>query len=62
MNERFLVKTLVRYFGEVTTIKLLNQIQKPAINKKAKRYKARIKSELWSGRKFTPKIEKNCGA
>ena len=46
MNERFLVKTLVRYFSEVTTIKLLNQIQKPAINKKAKRYKARIKSEL----------------
>ena len=44
MNERFLVKTLLRYFGEVTTIKLLNQIQKPAINKKAKRFLASIKA------------------
>ena len=42
MKERFLVKTLLRYFGEVTTIKLLYQIQKPAINKKAKRFKASI--------------------
>lgn len=43
MNERFLVKTLVRYLGEVATIKLLNQIQKPVISKKAKRFKASIK-------------------
>ena len=43
MNEKLLVKTLVRYFGEVATIKLLNQIQKPVIYKKSKCYKAMLK-------------------
>ncbi len=44
MNNKFLVQALVKCFGETKTIKMLNQIQKRKINKKAKRYKASIKA------------------
>lgn len=45
MNNHFLVKTLVKYFGETQTIKMLNQLQKRKVSKKAKRYKAKLKLE-----------------
>lgn len=43
MTNKFLVGTLVKYFGEIKTIKMLNLLQTRAINKKAKKYKASIK-------------------
>lgn len=45
MNNHFLVQTLVKYFGETQTIKMLNQLQKRKVSKKAKRYKATLKLE-----------------
>jgi hypothetical protein len=42
MENRFLVKTLIKCFGETKTIKMLNQVNKRSINKKAKRYIASI--------------------
>jgi hypothetical protein len=42
MNNTFLVQTLVKCFGETRTIKMLNQVNKRSINKKAKRYMASI--------------------
>jgi hypothetical protein len=43
MTNHFLVKTLVKYFGETQTIKMLNQLQKRKVSKKAKRYQAKLK-------------------
>ncbi len=43
MTNEFLVGTLVKYFGEIKTIKMLNLLQARRINKKAKKYKASIK-------------------
>lgn len=43
MNNKFLVKTLVKCFGETKTINMLNQLQKTTVKKKAKKYKAQLK-------------------
>jgi len=45
MTNHFLVKTLVKYFGETQTIKMLNQLQKRKVSKKAKRYQAKLKQD-----------------
>jgi hypothetical protein len=42
MTSTFLIKTLVKCFGETRTIKMLNQVNKRSINKKAKKYKASL--------------------
>ena len=44
MTNTFLIKTLVKCFGETKTIKMLNQVNKRSINRKAKRYKAMLKT------------------
>ncbi len=44
MTNKLLVKALVKCFGETNTIKMLNQIQMPVVNKKAKKYRASIKA------------------
>lgn len=44
MTNTFLVKTLVKCFGETRTIKMLNQVNKRSINKKARRFKASLKA------------------
>lgn len=43
MENKLLVKALVKCFGTTRTIKMLNQLNKRTINKKAKRYKASIR-------------------
>jgi hypothetical protein len=43
MDNKFLIRTLVKCFGEINTIKMLNLMHKRSINKKAKAYKARLK-------------------
>jgi len=43
MTNKFFIKTLVKCFGEANTIQMLNQLQKPIINKKARKYKAKLK-------------------
>ncbi len=43
MNNKFLVKTLVKCFGETKTINMLNQLQKTTVNKKARKYKSQLK-------------------
>jgi hypothetical protein len=45
MTNKFLVGTLVKYFGEIRTIKMLNLLQARTVNKKAKRYRARINAQ-----------------
>ncbi|WP_156522575.1 hypothetical protein [Arachidicoccus ginsenosidimutans] len=45
MNNNFLIKTLVKHFGEARTIKMLNLMQRRSINKKAKRYRAELRLE-----------------
>lgn len=42
MTNKLLVRALVKCFGETSTIKMLNQLQHRAVNKKAKRYRASI--------------------
>jgi hypothetical protein len=39
-SNKFLIKTMIKCFGETKTIKLLNQLQSKSVNKKAKRYKS----------------------
>jgi hypothetical protein len=43
MTNKFLVKKLVQCFGETRTIKMLNQMQKARVNKKAKKHRASLK-------------------
>ncbi|SFP61067.1 hypothetical protein SAMN05444277_101379 [Parafilimonas terrae] len=43
MNNNFLIKTLVKYFGETKTIKMLNLVHRRSINKRARKYKALLK-------------------
>jgi hypothetical protein len=43
MNNKFLVKTLVKCFGETKTINMLNQLQKHTVKRKAKKYKSQLK-------------------
>lgn len=43
MNNSFLIKTLVKYFGETKTIKMLNLVHRRGINKRARKYKALLK-------------------
>lgn len=43
MNNNFLVKTLVKCFGETKTINMLNQLQKHTVKRKAKKYKSQLK-------------------
>ncbi len=45
MTNKFLVSTLVKYFGEIRTIKMLNLLQARTVHKKAKRYRARINAQ-----------------
>ncbi len=42
VNDNLFVKTLVKCFGETKTIKMLNQVNKRSINKKARRYIASL--------------------
>ncbi len=42
MNNRFMIKVLVKYFGEVKTIKMLNLMNSRSINRKARRYKKKV--------------------
>jgi hypothetical protein len=43
MNNKFLVKTLVKCFGETKTINMLNQLQKTTVKRKARKYKSQLK-------------------
>lgn len=43
MEKKLLLRTMVKCFGATNTIKMLNQLNKRRINKKAKRYKASLK-------------------
>jgi hypothetical protein len=45
MTNKFLVGTLVKYFGEIRTIKMLNLLQARTVKRKAKLYRARINAE-----------------
>ena len=45
MTNNFLVKTMIKCFGETKTIKMLNQVQMVRINKKARKYRATIKAD-----------------
>jgi len=43
MENKLLIKALVKCFGATKTIKMLNQLNGRKINKKAKRYRASLK-------------------
>ncbi len=46
MKSNFLLKTLIRCFGETKTIKMLNSMQKRKVNKKASRYKESLAAHM----------------
>lgn len=43
MENKLLIKALVKCFGTTKTIKMLNQLNGRKINKKAKKYRASLK-------------------
>ncbi len=45
MTNKLLVGTLVKYFGEINTIKMLNLLQARTVKKKAKKYRAKINAQ-----------------
>lgn len=45
MINKFLVGTLVKYFGEINTIKMLNLLQARTVKKKAKKYRVKINAQ-----------------